>query len=585
MIGSTLNHYRIVKSLGAGGMGEVYAAEDTKLHRMVALKVLPAAMATDPERRDRFEREAQSVAALNHPNIVTVHSVEHADGVHFLTMELVEGKSLADLIGKHGLPIEQFLRLAIPIADAVSAAHARGITHRDLKPANIMVADDGRVKILDFGLAKAFDASASSVGVTAVPTQQLTGEGKILGTVAYMSPEQAEGKSVDQRSDIFSLGIVLYEMATGERPFKGDSSMSVLSSILRDQPASVTELNRALPRDLGRIIRHALVKDPNHRYQTATDLRNELEELKTDLDSGVAAAPAMLPKATTRSALMSGAIGAAAALGLAGIAAFVMGRKQPDSVPVRTPAQITVTQLTSRPGTELFPSLSPDGKWMVYCAGPSGNQDIFLQSISGQNAINLTRDSELDDDEASFSRDGEQIVFRSERQGGGIFVMGRTGESVRRVTDMGFNPSWSPDAREIVVSTEPVRDNPNGRGGVGELWTVSVTDGTRKRIYEGDAVQPAWSPHGARIAYWGLPRTGAQRDIYTIPAAGGPAVKVTDDAAVDWNPVWSPDGRYLYFSSDRGGSLNLWRVPIDEPSGRVLGPAEAITTPSPLSHT
>ena len=481
------------------------------------------------------------------------------------------------------MPLDQFLRLAIPLADAVSAAHQRGITHRDLKPANIIVAHDGRVKILDFGLAKASDASASGEASTTLPTQQLTGEGKILGTVAYMSPEQAEGKPIDHRSDIFSLGIVLYEMATGQRPFKGDTNVSVMSAILKDTPTSVTELNRTLPRELGRIIRHALVKDPQYRYQTATDLRNELQELKADLDSGVAAAPATLPNGATRTLLVRGAIiGAVVVLGLAGLAAFVLWRKPPGSGPSPALAPIAVTQLTSRRGIEDFPSLSPDGKWMVYSGSPFGTQDIFLQSIGGQNAIDLTKDSEGDDSQAAFSPDGEQIVFRSARLGGGIFVMGRTGDSVRRVTDMGFNPSWSPDSREIVVATESVDVSPELRTPMSELWTVNVIDGAKKRISAGDAVQPAWSPHGARIAYWGLPRSSRQRDIYTIPSAGGPAVKVTDDASLDWNPVWSPDGQYLYFSSDRGGSVNLWRVPIDEPSGRLLGPTEAFTIPSRL---
>jgi serine/threonine protein kinase len=235
MIGQTLGHYRILELLGKGGMGEVYLAEDTRLNRRVALKVLSTDLGADPSRRERFEREARAAAALNHPNIVTIHSVEEAGGVPFLTLELVDGKTLGELIPAEGLPLERLLQLTIPLTDAVGAAHQKGITHRDLKPANVMVTSDGRVKVLDFGLAKLREQLEQDAQGS-MPTQELTGEGRILGTVAYMSPEQAEGRPVDPRSDVFSLGVMLYELATGRRPFTGDTHVSVLSAILRDTP-------------------------------------------------------------------------------------------------------------------------------------------------------------------------------------------------------------------------------------------------------------------------------------------------------------------------------------------------------------
>jgi serine/threonine protein kinase len=285
--GQAVLHYRLVEKIGEGGMGEVYVAEDTKLGRRVALKVLPKEMAADAERRARFEREAQAVAALSHPNIVTLHSVEEADGVHFITMELVEGQTLAKKLPRGGFSLSELLEIAIPLADAVSSAHRTGITHRDLKPDNIMVDNEGRLRVLDFGLAKLHDTAEPDEGVTEAPTAALeTEEGKILGTVAYMSPEQAEGKAVDSRSDVFSLGTILHEMATGDRPFCGDTRMSTIGAILKDEPAPVTKHNRSLPRHLGRIIRRCLAKDPDRRYQTALDLRNELEELKAEIDSG-----------------------------------------------------------------------------------------------------------------------------------------------------------------------------------------------------------------------------------------------------------------------------------------------------------
>ena len=227
MIGRTLGHYRIASRLGKGGMGEVYLAEDTKLGRRVALKVLPAEVAGDPERRRRFEREAQAVAALNHPNIVMVHSVEEAEGVHFITVELVEGQTLSQLIPRDGLPLGRFFDLAVPLADAISAAHEQGITHRDLKPENVMVTGEGRVKVLDFGLAKLTEGVAAGEAAAERPTATATEPGKILGTVAYMSPEQAQGKPVDHRSDVFSLGVVLYVMATGRRLPLANSSTSL----------------------------------------------------------------------------------------------------------------------------------------------------------------------------------------------------------------------------------------------------------------------------------------------------------------------------------------------------------------------
>jgi serine/threonine protein kinase len=282
-IPSQLNHYAIIEQLGQGGMGEVYVAEDTRLHRRVAIKVLTGLASSDLERRSRFEREARAVAALNHPSIVTIHSVEEADGLPFLTMELVEGRTLASIIPAHGLPLDALLRIGIGISDAMSAAHQRGITHRDLKPANVMVTDDGRVKVLDFGLAKLRESEGAAGDLTRLPSSELTGEGRIIGTIAYMSPEQAEGKPVDQRSDIFSLGVLLHEMATGQRPFKGETNVSVMSSILKDTPSSITDINPQLPVGLAKVIRRALAKDPSRRYQTATDLRNELEELQQEI--------------------------------------------------------------------------------------------------------------------------------------------------------------------------------------------------------------------------------------------------------------------------------------------------------------
>jgi len=275
--GMKLGSYEILVPISAGGMGEVYRASDTKLGRDVALKVLPAEMAHDPERLVRFRREAKALAQLDDPNIVTIHSVEESDGVHFLTMQLVEGQPLDRLIPAGGLPVEQIVEIARALADALAAAHEKGIVHRDLKPANVMVSSEGRVKVLDFGLAK--DVRAAELGGATLTSVSQTEVGVVMGTPAYMSPEQASGRPLDPRTDIFSLGVVLHEMATGRRPFDGDSSAELISAILRDTAPPVTDLRPDLPSDLARIIRRCLEKDPRHRVQTARDVSNEFRDL------------------------------------------------------------------------------------------------------------------------------------------------------------------------------------------------------------------------------------------------------------------------------------------------------------------
>lgn len=574
MNSESLGHYRDLRPIGAGGMGEVFVAHDSKLDRKVALKVLPAEVANDPDRRERFTREARAVAALNHPNIVTVHAVEEADETHFLVMEFVEGKTLSTLLPSKGFPLGQLLTLAIPLADAVAAAHDKNITHRDLKPANVMVGTDGRVKVLDFGLAKLRDSvTAAESSLTALGPRPLTGEGRIVGTVSYMSPEQAQGQPVDHRSDIFSLGVMLYEMSTGERPFKGDSTVSTLSSILRDTPDMVSETRPELPRELARIIRRALMKDPERRYQSAKDLRNELEEVKQDLTSGDLEAV----RAATKAPPTSGKVVyvAGAALALAAVA-FGWWYLKSDSAPA--PLELSFDHVTSKPGVETTPSLSPDGKWIIYAS----EGDIHLQSVGGQTSINLTKGEGISI-QPVFSPDGERIAFS---RGGGLFVMTKTGESVRRLTGPGYHPAWTPDGKSIVYSTVSVAD-PENRIGIGQGWIVDVASGQAKELFAGDFVQPSVSPHGQRIAFWALPvtsdrrfTTGGVRDLWTIRMDGSDPVRVTEDAATDWSPLWSHDGRFLLWSSDRGGSMNLWRVPIDEASGRLLGSAQAITTPS-----
>jgi eukaryotic-like serine/threonine-protein kinase len=572
MIGSQIGHYRIERLLGSGGMGEVYLAHDSKLGRQVALKWLLPEVAADVERRNRFEREARAVAALNHPNIVTLYSIESAGDVHYVTMEFVSGQTLSKLIPATGLPLGRFFDIALPLTDAVSVAHEHGVTHRDLKPDNVMVTDRGQVKVLDFGLAKLRPRPFDSAKTTTALSEARTMRGQVLGTLAYMSPEQAEGREVDHRTDIFSLGILMHEMLTGQRPFTGESAASLLSALLRDTPRLVSEVRREVPARLARIIQRCLEKDPARRYQSVADLRADIAEIRQEVDSGFAALAATPPRPRRRAYLAAGLILviAAAAAG----AYWLQSRRAPGAEAL---GDLAFLQVTHAPGQELFPSLSPDGRTIVYAGSAAGNFDIYSQRVGGENPVNLTPGSPVDDTQPALSRDGERIAFRSERDGGGIFIMGATGESIRRATTFGYHPAWSPDEQQLAVVTQSVTD-PSLRFTTSELWVVNLATEQRRKVTDADAAQPSWSPSGQRIAYWGRSGASSAGDIFTIPAAGGAPVAVTTDPALDWNPVWAPDGAYLYFSSNRGGSMNLWRVAMDEATGRPLGRPQPVTT-------
>ena len=580
MTGRTIAHYEILERLGEGGMGVVYKARDTHLDRFVAIKVLPPQKMTDPERKRHFVQEAKAASALNHPNIITIHDIDQTDGIDFISMEYVAGKTLDRLIPRHGMRLNGALECAVQISDALARAHSAGIIHRDLKPSNIMVDKHGMVKVLDFGLAKLTEVTSLGEDASTRTMKAVTEEGKIVGTVAYMSPEQAEGQPVDVRSDIFSLGVVLYEMATGALPFRGNSAMSVISSILKDSPPAPADVNPAVSRDLDRIIRRCLAKDPGRRYQSAVDLRNDLEDVQHRVESGEEFDLAR-PGARRRQPWRIALIVVGVVIVIAGYTILWRAWQAERLAPVRA----EFSQVTSQSGVEWFPSLSPDGRWLVYAGAGARGRQIYLQSVSGQNPLDLSKDATVDDDQPAFSPDGERIAFRSSREGGGIFVMGRTGEAARRVTHMGFKPSWSPDGTQLAYTTENVELNPQNAETRSELWAVTVNNGETRRLNEGDAVLANWSPHNHRIAYTHRLGNSTHAEVWTIPVTGGTPTRVIGDRTTNWNPVWSPDGKYLYFASDRGGSTNLWRVPIDETSGKTSGEPEPITTPAPyLAH-
>jgi Tol biopolymer transport system component len=574
----------------------------------VAIKVLPSHLAENPQRKERFEREARAVSALSHPHICALYDVGEEDGVSFLVMEHLEGESLADRLSQGPLALDKVLKLGAQIADALDRAHKAGIVHRDLKPGNVMLTKSG-AKLLDFGLAKNVladqEPTESSAPTEAAPgiipldseaptevapgasplgskaptedAKPLTEAGAILGTFQYMAPEQLEGEDADGRADIWALGCLLYEMSTGKAPFVGKSQASLISSIMRDVPPPVADRQPLTPSSLEHVISRCLEKDKEDRWQSARDIAEELGWIqrsggreKTAPAEGTQAAAGPGP---------SWAVAALVALGAA-VVGLVAGRAILPGSSLPAPATAPVTQqLTFQKGVEQHPALSPDGKLVAYVSDAAGNDDIYVQRVDGRNALNLTDGSPDGDSEPAFSPDGSQIAFRSERGGGGIFVMGATGESVRRVTDVGHNPSWSPDGSRLVVSTERIVD-PMSRQATAELWLVDVATGETERLYAGDAVQPEWSPDGRRIAFWSVEGNAGQRDLATIAVEGGERVAVTNDVPVDWRPVWAPDSQSLLFVSDRGGTMNVWRVPIDPDTGGAAGEPVLVGAPA-----
>jgi Tol biopolymer transport system component len=582
--GTKLGPYEVLAPIGAGGMGEVYRARDTKLDRDVALKVLPEEFFEDKERRGRFEREAKLLAAVNHPNIAAIYSFEEISGRFLLVSELLEGTTLRAALLETPLSVRRSLEIAEKAAQGLSAAHEKGIVHRDLKPENVFLTADGNVKILDFGLARR-EASTFGPDDTKSPTLvKLTDPGVVYGTVAYMSPEQARGTAVDFRSDQFAFGTLLYEMLAGQRPFVRPTPAETLAAIIRDEPEPLGKKAPSVPLPVRWIVERCLGKEPGERYASTRDLARDLATCRQHLSETTSAAT--LP-ATKKPAWRSRS---ALALALAALAAlaFLAGRLtvlRPPAAGAQSASSRHFRRLTNLPGAELWPALSPDGETLAYVKEVApGNADIFVQRIGGQTAVNLTKDYSGNDLHPAFSPDGSRIAFRSDREGGGLFVMGAMGESVRRLTDFGFHPAWFPDGRKIVFSSRTSR-RPYERRGTSELWTVDVGTGEKKKLLSGDAEQPSVSPHGLHIAYWGVGLGGSSsRDIFIIPAGGlseGKApVPVTNDPALDWNPFWSPDGRYLWFGSDRDGTLNLWRIPVDERNGRPLGLPEPVSLPA-----
>ncbi len=575
MIGRTILHYQILETLGRGGMGVVYKARDTHLDRFVAIKVLPPEKVADPERKLRFVQEAKAASALNHPNIIHLYDIAEADGVQFIAMEYVAGETIEQMIGRKGLRLNAALKCAVQIADALAKAHSAGIIHRDLKPANIMVTENGLVKVLDFGLAKLAETATSEFGETATvraPQGPNTEAGTIVGTTAYMAPEQAEGKKMDARSDIFSFGSVLYEMVTGRRAFHGDSKMSTLSAILKDEPRSVSSVTPEVPRDLERIISQCLRKDPERRFQHMDDLKVALLDLEEESNSGKLSGvvDTRLPPGRRRSRL-AWAIGLIILLLIFAAGLWLRFHRPATSAGL---APKTVP-LTSYVGNECCPSFSPDGNQVAFVwDGPAqDNQDIYVKLIGTEHAVRLTNDPAPDGSPA-WSPDGRYIAFLRDLPGSkaGVFLVPAIGGPERKLAEIsvpeisvmgiGFGGlSWFPDGKWLAVTDQ------------NSVYVLSLSTGEKRKLTFPPAGHiddtPAFSPNGRSLAF-SRHSTLSAAEIYLLAlssdlAPKGEPKQVTLKRQVSKSPVWTASGREIIFSSGpyiAPGESELWRLPV-----------------------
>jgi Tol biopolymer transport system component len=561
--GRTLLHYTIVEKLGEGGMGVVWKARDNHLDRFVALKVLPPDKVVDAERMRRFVQEAKAASALNHPNIIHIYDVAETDGVPFIAMEYVAGKTLDQLIGRKGLRLNESLKYAIQIADALARAHAAGIIHRDLKPSNIMVDDHGLVKVLDFGLAKLTERVTGELGATA--TIQLdekpgTAEGTIVGTVAYMSPEQAEGMTLDARSDIFSFGSVLYEMVTGSRAFHGDSKLSTLSAILKDDPKAVSSVLPDVPYDLEKIISRCLRKDPERRLQHMDDVKTLLEELKEESDSGKVTAAATVSAPSRRAHIWLPAL--VLLLLAVSVGTWMKFRATTGPQPPK------IVPLTSYPGRQQSPALSPDGKQVAFSwDGENGdNFDIYVKLVGAGAPLRLSSNPANEFDPA-WSPDGRYIAFcREASDHTEIWMVPALGGAERKLGEAATcgGLSWSPDGRLLaLVDKNPIQTRP-------AIFLLSLETGEKRRLTTppkedyGD-IYPRFSQTGKTLAFVRAASSG-RSDAYVLPtASGGTAVtdprQLTSQGEVIVGLDWTADSRRIVYSAGQYGSTSLWSVP------------------------
>lgn len=547
-LGARLGPFEIIAPLGAGGMGEVWKARDTRLDRLVAVKVLPDHLSKDPESLARFEREAKAVAALNHPNILGIFDIGIQEGTHYAVMELLEGETLHDRLGHGPIPVRRAVEFAIQMANALAGAHSRGIIHRDLKPDNLWITKDGRLKILDFGLAKqtAAQASGSNSMTEAVQIGQVhhTEKGTVLGTVGYMSPEQVRGEAVGARSDIFSFGAVFYEMLTGKRAFTRDSASETLAAILRDDPPEIgSSSTRALSLGLRRILDHCLDKDINQRFHDAQDLAFALESA---LDDSGNPSARVLPAIRTPMAQRLPMLGAFMAGGL--LVGGLLALLRPASSQASSP--VAVRFLTNS-GRDTSPAASPDGRTLAFTSHRDGQARIWLKQLRGGGEVALTAGA---DDFARFSPDGSSILFiRSEGKGSSLFRTSTLGTSIYKIVGDAVHADWSPDGNRIAY----LRSRTESGTVTSSLMLIGSGGGPEKELARFPAEFLAalrWSPDGKHIALTpGSTVSGGQSPkIFLVRVQDG--VKTTFPAAARFGiisfPAWMSPEEILYFQAE-----------------------------------